>query len=105
MIYPDLPAGVAVFVDAGPFIHHFEPNPNFGSASTDLLERVENQETSAVTTTHILSEVAHRLMTIDAMQAYGWKSAGIAVRLRSNPAQVSTLTRQLCGLHAESCAG
>ena len=79
MIYSDLPAGSTVFIDAGPFIHHFEPNAIFGPASTDMLERIENQEISAVTTTHILSEVAHRLMTLEAMQTFGWKSAGIAL--------------------------
>src|SRR5262249_35869035 len=42
---------------------------------------------------HILSEVAHRLMTLEAMQAYGWKSAGIALKLRNHPNEVRTLTR------------
>jgi predicted nucleic acid-binding protein len=32
-------------------------------------------------------------MTIEAMQAFGWPRAGIAVRLRNHPAQVQTLTR------------
>jgi predicted nucleic acid-binding protein len=93
MIYSDLPAGATVFVDAGPFIHHFEPNALFGPASTDMLERIENQEISAVTTTHILSEVAHRLMTLEAMQTFGWKSAGIALKLRNHPNEVRMLTR------------
>lgn len=46
MIYSDLPAGATVFVDASPFIHHFEPNALFGPASTAFLERIENQEIS-----------------------------------------------------------
>jgi predicted nucleic acid-binding protein len=93
MIYSDLPAGASVFVDAGPFIHHFEPNAVFGPPSTDLLERIENQDINGVTTTHILSEVAHRLMTLEAMQAYGWKSAGIALKLRNHPNEVRMLSR------------
>lgn len=93
MIYADLPAGATVFVDASPFIHHFEPNAIFGPASTEFLERIENQEIIGVTTTHIVSEVAHRLMTIEAMQAFGWKSAGIALRLRNHPTEVQTLKR------------
>lgn len=93
MIYSDLPAGAAVFVDASVFIHHFEPNPIFGPPSTDFLERIENQEIAGVTTTHIISEVIHRLMTIEAMQAQGWKSAGIALRLRNHPAVVQALSR------------
>ena len=92
MIYSDLQAGATVFLDASIFIHHFEPNRIFGSASTECLERIENHVIDGVTTTHIVSEVAHRLMTIEAMQAFGWKSAGIALRLRNHPAEVQTLT-------------
>ena len=34
MIYSDLPAGATVFVDAGPFIHHFErPQPSVNRAA------------------------------------------------------------------------
>lgn len=93
MIYADLPAGATVFLDASVFIHHFEPNALYGPPATEFLERVENQEIVGVTTTHVLSEVAHRLMTIEAMQAFGWPRAGIAVRLRNHPGQVQTLTR------------
>ena len=49
MIYSDLPAGATVFVDAGPFIHHFEPNAIFGPASTDLLERIEKNHIRLLT--------------------------------------------------------
>jgi predicted nucleic acid-binding protein len=93
MIYADLPAGATVFLDAGVFIHHFEPNAVFGPAATEFLERIENQEINGITATHVISEVAHRLMTIEAMQAFGWKSAGIALRLRNHPTQVQTLKR------------
>ena len=44
MIYADLPAGATVFVDAGVFIHHFEPNALDGPAATEFLERTENQD-------------------------------------------------------------
>jgi predicted nucleic acid-binding protein len=93
MTYVDLPDGTTVFLDAGVFIHHFEPNPLFGPASTDLLERIENQQLSGVTSSHILSEVAHRLMTVEAMQDFGWKSAGIAAQLRSHLQKVKSLMR------------
>jgi predicted nucleic acid-binding protein len=93
MISADLPAGATILLDASVFIHHFEPNALFGPAATEFLERIENQEIIGITATHIVSEVAHRLMTIEAMQAFGWKSAGIAPRLRNHPAQVQTLKR------------
>jgi predicted nucleic acid-binding protein len=88
-----LPAGAEVFLDATVFIHHFEPSAVSGVASSEFLERIENQEINGVTATHIVSEVAHRLMAIEAMQAFGWKAAGIAVRLRNHPTQVQTLKR------------
>ncbi len=93
MINADLPAGATVFVDASVFIHHFEPNTLYGPAATEFLERIENQEINGFTATHIVSEVAHRLMTIEAMQTFGWKSAGIALRLRNHPTEVQTLKR------------
>jgi predicted nucleic acid-binding protein len=93
MIYADLVAGASAFVDAGVLLHHFEPNARFGPAATEFLERIENQEIIGITATHVVSEVAHRLMTIEAMQAFGWKSAGIALRLRNHPARVQTLKR------------
>src|SRR5438105_608743 len=93
MIYADLPAGATIFLDANVFIHHFEPNAIYGPAATQILERIENQEIKGLTTTHIVSEVAHRLMTIEAMRAFGWESVGIASRLRSHPSEVQTLKR------------
>jgi predicted nucleic acid-binding protein len=93
MTYADLPAGATVFLDASVFIHHFEPNALYGPASTEFLERIENQEITGLTATHIISEVAHRLMTIEAIQPLGWKSAGIALRLRNHSTEVQTLKR------------
>jgi hypothetical protein len=49
MTYADLPLGATVFLDAGVFIHHFEPNIKFGPAATEFLERIENQEPARLT--------------------------------------------------------
>jgi predicted nucleic acid-binding protein len=93
MTFADLPAGAAVFVDANTLVYHFQPHPLLGTACTDLMERIERQELAGFTSTHILSEVAHRLMTLEACSLFGWPFAGIAQRLRQHPAQVQTLTR------------
>ena len=93
MIYADLPASAAVFLDASVFIHHFEPNALTDCAATAFLERIENQELVGLTATHLVSEVAHRLMTIEAMQAFGWKSPASHSVFGNHPAQVQTLTR------------
>ena len=39
--------------------------------------------------------MAHRIMTIEAIAAFGWSLAGIAARLRKHPLQV----QQLAGFH------
>lgn len=82
MILGDLPHAAAVFVDANPLVYHFAPDATYGPACRDLLDRVERQEILAFTTTHVLSDVAHRLMTLEAITRFGWPAAGIAQRIR-----------------------
>lgn len=91
MTFNDIPTGETVFLDANVFIHFFGCDPEFGPPARDLLRRVESGELHAFTTTHILAEVSHRLMTIEAMQALGWPYAGIAQRLRKHPEAVRSL--------------
>jgi predicted nucleic acid-binding protein len=93
MTFADLPAGAAVFLDANTLVYHFQPHPAFGAACTDLVERIEHQQLAGFTSTHVLSELAHRLMTLEACALFGWPFAGIAQRLRGHPAQVQSLTR------------
>jgi predicted nucleic acid-binding protein len=92
MTFADLLPGDAVFVDANTFSYHFEPHPRWGPPCSDLLRRIENQELVGFTSTHVLSEVSHRLMTIQASALLGWPFAGIGNRLRTNPAEVQKLT-------------
>jgi predicted nucleic acid-binding protein len=56
------------------------------------LQRIENQELGGYTSTHTLSEVSHRLMTIQASAQFSWPFAGIGNRLRTQPAEVQKLT-------------
>jgi predicted nucleic acid-binding protein len=92
MTFADLVAGDALFVDANILTYHFQPHPVWGPACSQLLQRIENRELVASTSTHVLSEVSHRLMTIEASVLFGWPFAGIANRLRAHPAQVQKLT-------------
>ena len=92
MTFADLVAGEAVFVDANPLTYHFQPHPVWGPPCTDLLQRIENQELAGFTSTPVLSEVSHRLMTIEASALFGWPFAGIGNRLRTHPAEVQQLT-------------
>src|SRR5262249_47304837 len=92
MIFTDLLAGDAVFVDANTLVYRFSLHPQFGPACTDLLERVERQELSGYTSTHVLSETAHRLMTLEAITLFHRPQAGIGNRWRTHPADVAKLT-------------
>ena len=85
-------AGATVFPDANVLVYHFAPDPQLGPACTDLLVRICKQEIIGYTSTHVLSEMAHRLMTLEAMRTFGWPVAAIAQRLRQHPAEVQTLT-------------
>lgn len=93
MTFRDLPPGASVFLDANLFVYHFQPHATLGPACTELVERIERGDVSGSTSTHVLAEVAHRLMTLEACDAFRWSYAGIAPRLRQHPAEVQTLVR------------
>jgi len=92
MTFDDLPAGSSVFLDANTLIYPFAPEPVFGPPCAWLIRRIEDQQLIAFTATHVLSEVSHRLMAIEAVQRFGWPVRGIAQRMRHHPADVQQLT-------------
>src|SRR5438874_13506236 len=93
MIFADLATGTPVFLDANSLVYHFIPHPAFGAASTALIERIDRKDLMGYTSSHVLGEMAHRLMTTEAGAVFGWPAQGIAVRLRKHPAEVQRLGR------------
>ncbi len=93
MTFADLVTGDAVFVDANTLTYHFEPHARWGAACTQLLQQIENQQLVGYTSSHVIGEVSHRLMTIEAHTLLGWPIAGIGNRLRTHPAEVCKLGR------------
>jgi predicted nucleic acid-binding protein len=93
MIFDDLLTGERVFLDANTLVYHFQPHPTFGPACTRLLTRIENGDLLGYTSTHILTEVAHRLMAIEASAHLGTGASGIKQRMQRQPALVQQLTR------------
>src|SRR5262245_31569420 len=91
MTLADIAAGTAVFVDANILVFALTNHPTHGAACDAFLDRVENQEITAVTSTHVLGEVVHRMMTIEAADRFGWPNQGIANRLRRHPTEVQQL--------------
>ena len=92
MTLADLLRGDSVFVYANTFVYHFEPHAVFGPPCTDLPKRIELKDLSGFTSTHVLSEVAHRLMTMEASVMFNWPSK-IVKRLQQNPASVQQLAQ------------
>jgi predicted nucleic acid-binding protein len=93
MIFTDLPVGAAVFLDANTLVYHFSQHQRYGAACTDLLERIARQALVGHTSVHVLGEVAHRLMPLEAIDRFSWSNTGIANRLRRNPSEVKQLSR------------
>lgn len=92
MIFDDLLAGTNLFVDANPLVYYFASDPLLGAACARLIARVQNREIRAYTSTHILSEAAHKLMAIEAATQFGWKSKAVQ-HLKQQPNKVRQLTR------------
>src|SRR3989304_6711194 len=93
MMFPDIPAGSAVFLDANIFVYYFAPDPPLGPPCRDLLDRISHNELAAFTSSNVLSNVAHRLMTYEAADKFGWPLTGTAYRLQRHPSEVTALTR------------
>jgi predicted nucleic acid-binding protein len=93
MTFAGLQSGSSVFVDANTLVYHFQPHPVLGPACTDLVERIELQDLVGYTSTAVVSEMAHRQMTLEASALFGWPFAGIAQRLIKHPNQVQSLVR------------
>src|SRR5882724_10885739 len=92
MNFAKLAAGDALFVDANILTYHFQPHPVWGPACTQLLQRVEQKQLAGYTSSHMLGELAHRLMTLEAHTLLGWPMTGIGNRLRTHPMEVRKLS-------------
>ena len=61
----DLPEGARVLVDANILIYHFS---GVSLECRAFLQRCESRQVEALTGVHILLEVTHRLMVLEALQ-------------------------------------
>jgi predicted nucleic acid-binding protein len=93
MTFADLPAGASLFLDANVLVYHFQPHPVFGLACSQLIQSIENDQVRGLTSTHVLSEVAHRLMAMEASLLPGWTASKVIQRLRQQPAVLQSFTR------------
>src|SRR4051812_47568433 len=82
-----------MFIDANGLVYAVIADPRYGAACKRLLERMDNQDLVGFTSTHVLSELAHRMMTLEAVTRFSRPLAGIANWLRRHPSEVQQLTR------------
>ena len=92
MRFADLQKGDAVFVDANVLVYHFTNHPAYDAACTAPVERIELKELQGYTSSHCLADVAHRLMTIEAMGLFTWPASGLAARLKKHHASIPQLS-------------
>jgi len=97
MTFAGIVNGSKVLVDANTLVYHFISHPQFGAAATQLLERIEQGDIAGFTAAHVVGEMAHRLMTIEACALFGWPAQGIARRLRNQPTEVRQLRKHRPG--------
>jgi predicted nucleic acid-binding protein len=64
--FAQIAPGIAIFLDANSLIYHFTNDPRYGAACTQLVKQVEQQQLHGFTSAHVLTDVTHRLMTLDA---------------------------------------
>ncbi len=89
----EIPSGASVFVDANTLVYHLVPHPDLGPACRNLFERVARDDVVAFTSAHVASNVAHRIMTLEAIERFGWPLAGVARRMLRHRECVQQLTR------------
>jgi predicted nucleic acid-binding protein len=84
----DVPNGEEIFVDANILIYHFS---GISSACRTFLQRCESRQVEAFTGVHILLEVAHRLMMLEALHTGLISGGQLARKLKEQPEIVKSL--------------
>lgn len=84
----ELPAGQTVFIDASIFIYHFT---GLSQECSSFLECCERGNLWGITAVHILLEVLHRLMMVEAVTKGLVPSGNVAKELRKRPNVVKQL--------------
>jgi predicted nucleic acid-binding protein len=92
MNFASIPSATSILLDANTIIYHFSNDAKFGAACTQLIKRIELRDLTGFTSAHALADVAHRLMTLEAIDLKGWPQTRIAARLRKHHVEIPTLS-------------
>lgn len=93
MTFVNLAPGASVFLDTNTLVHYFQAHLVYGPACGQLLQRIERQQLVGHTATHVLGEMAHRLMTLEASALAGWSPSKVSQRLKQHPTAIQGLSR------------
>lgn len=104
MTFADLIRGDSIFVDANTMVYHCTLDPICGPACTNLLDRIGLGEIAAFTSTHILHEVCHRLMTLEAARHLGKPQGSMVKFLKGHLDEIRQLTHFRQAIH-DLCSG
>lgn len=66
MTLEKIPPGASVFIDANIFIYHFVGQSDDCSR---FIQRIEEREIKGIVGTHIVAEIIHRMMMLEALQS------------------------------------
>jgi predicted nucleic acid-binding protein len=92
MTLASVASGTSVFVDANVLVYHVGAHPVLGPECTAFVKRIEQGDLQGLTATHVMSEVAHKCMLLDASKTFGWSLKGALKRLQNNPLLIGQLT-------------
>ena len=88
MTFNDTPNGSSAYIDSNVFVYH-------GTGTSDkcrnLLERCESDAVTRVTGIHVLREVTHRLMMIEAVSRGPVTPGNVVTKLKRSPNVIEIL--------------
>ncbi len=91
-----------MYLDATIFIYHFT---GVSRQCTGLLSRCEADQVRGITGAHVVAEVTHRLMAIEAVRKRLVAPGNVAAKLRAHPEVVRALTDYQADLDALMAIG
>lgn len=92
MLLRDIPVGATCFVDATIFYYHLVNSPPLSEDCSDFLERIEQGQVSAVTSTVAVSEAIHKIMLTQVVARHAVDRKGLISRLKRHPELLDDLT-------------
>ena len=88
MTFRNIAPGARIYIDANVFVYHFN---QASSECRELILRCERREVRAYTGTHVLLEVAHRLMMTEAVNKSLVTPGNVPGKLKRRPDLASQL--------------